>query len=75
MCIFIVMNFPSMDADSTSFADQVSKNQFSGEMVVTLLILIIIMITDRYIYKSKSFVESRDALSNLKVKQKKKKQN
>jgi len=60
MALYIIVFFPSMDADSASIIDQVSKNQFSGEMVITLTLMIIIMIIDRYIYKSKSFVEDKD---------------
>lgn len=67
MCIYIIIFYPSMDADSTTIVDQVSKNQFSGEMVITLLLQIIIMVIDRYIYKSKSFVESKDEIVRDKV--------
>ena len=57
MALYIILFFPSMDADKSNFIDQVSKNQFSGEMVIVLIIMMIIMIFDRYIYTSKSFVE------------------
>lgn len=59
MCIFILIFYPNMDADNSSLFDQVSKNQFSGPMVIILTIVIVIMVTDRYIYKSKSFVEAK----------------
>jgi amino acid permease len=60
MALYILLFFPNMDGDNTTILDQVSKNQFSGEMVITLLIMIGIMILDRYVYKSKSFVEYKD---------------
>jgi hypothetical protein len=61
MCIYIIIFYPNMDADkSTNIVNQLSKNQFSGEMVIALIFQIVIMIIDRYIYKSKSFVESRE---------------
>ena len=59
MCIFILLFYPSMDADSQNIVDQFNKNQFSGPMVIILTIMIIVMVIDRYIYKSKSFIESK----------------
>lgn len=63
MCFFIIIFFPSMNAEQTSFLDQVNKNQFSGEMLIILLCLIVVMITERIIYKNKQFREASQTQS------------
>lgn len=45
-----------MDADVTNISDVMTYNQFSGRMVIALFLQIIVMIIDRYLYKSKTFI-------------------
>ena len=49
-----------MDADVTITSDSLTYNQFSGQMVIALLLQIIIMIIDRYNYKSKTFISIQE---------------
>jgi hypothetical protein len=44
-----------MDADVTG-SDTLTYNQFSGQMVIALFMQILVMIIDRYLYKSKTFI-------------------
>ena len=57
MCIYILLKYPSMDAEHSSILSQVNRNQFSGHMVVVLATMIFLMIVERYIYKSKNFTQ------------------
>lgn len=46
-----------MSADITSnVTDAVQYNNFSGEMVIALFIQIAVIVIDRYLYKSKTFI-------------------
>jgi hypothetical protein len=45
-----------MDADVTNISDSLTYNQFSGQMVIALFLQISVMILDRYLYKSKTFI-------------------
>lgn len=56
-----------MDADVTNISESLTYNQFSGHMVIALFLQIVIMIIDRYLYKSKTFI-------SIQEKEKKKKQ-
>ena len=49
-----------MDADVANISDSMSYNQFSGQMVIALFLQIIVMIADRYLYKSKTFVSVKE---------------
>lgn len=49
-----------MDADVTITSDSLTYNQFSGQMVIALFLQIIIMIIDRYNYKSKTFISIQE---------------
>ena len=62
MCLFVIVQFPAMHAESDNILDQVDKNQFSGEMVTTLCVLITVMAWERYIYKTNrtTFKSSQD---------------
>ena len=57
MSLYILLQYPKMDAEHSSILSQVNRNQFSGHMVVVLAIMIFLMIVERYIYKSKNFTQ------------------
>ena len=56
LCLFLIFFYTKMDADVTVTSDSLTYNQFSGQMVIALFIQILIMIIDRYNYKSKTFI-------------------
>ena len=59
ICVYIVCYYPNMEADADeSIMTQVNKNQFSGQMVVVLTLVILLIIYDRYIYKTKRLENS-----------------
>lgn len=70
MCLYILIWYPNMAAEEETIIKQINKSQFSGYMVVVLAMMIIIMIIDRYIYKSRTFRQQdssdRSASSELK---------
>ena len=55
MGLFILVWYPDMTAEEDTIIKQINKSQFSGEMVAVLTGVIIIIIIDRYIYKSRTF--------------------
>lgn len=55
MCSYILFLYPEMEAEQSTLLYQVTRNQFSGNMVVVLATMILIMSYERYIYKSKTF--------------------
>jgi len=59
ICLFIIFFFTKMDADVTNVTESLTYNQFSGYMVIALFLQILIMILDRFLYKSKTFVDDR----------------
>lgn len=57
ICVFLIFFYTKMDADITNnMADAINYNQFSGQMVIALFLQILVMIIDRYLYKSKTFI-------------------
>jgi hypothetical protein len=56
ICIFLIFFYTKMDADVTNISESLTYNQFSGQMVIALFIQILVMIIDRYLYKSKTFI-------------------
>ena len=61
ICIYIVCYFPNMEADrDESFIEAVSRNQFSGQMVIVLTFCVLLIIYDRYIYKCKTAKSSHE---------------
>ena len=56
MGIYIFIFYPKMSAEQDSILSQINKSQFSGSMVLFLTCIIIMIIIDRYIYKSKTFI-------------------
>ncbi len=61
-----------MSADVTNATDAITYNQFSGQMVIALFIQILIMILDRYLYKSKTFISIAEKGLKKSAKDKKK---
>ena len=61
LCLFIILFYTQMEGSKTSFIEQVNENQFNGAMLLVLTGQIIIMILERFIYKSKTFVEKKKA--------------
>jgi hypothetical protein len=57
ICFYLIILYPKMEGRNQSILDQVNQNSFSGSMVVVLTIQIILMIVERFIYKSKKFIE------------------
>lgn len=51
-----------MDADVTNISESLTYNQFSGHMVIALFLQILVMILDRYLYKSKTFISVQDKM-------------
>jgi len=56
ICIYMIFFFTQMDADITNVTEAITYNSFSGQMVIALFLQILIMILDRYLYRSKTFV-------------------
>lgn len=56
ICLFLIFFFTKMDADFTNVTDAIQYNQFSGEMVIALFLQILVMIVDRYLYKSDTLI-------------------
>jgi hypothetical protein len=52
----MIFFYTKMDADVTNISDSLTYNQFSGQMVIALFLQISVMILDRYLYKSKTFI-------------------
>mmetsp|Transcript_16781 Transcript_16781/g.25855 ORF Transcript_16781/g.25855 Transcript_16781/m.25855 type:complete len:329 (+) Transcript_16781:7389-8375(+) len=66
LCVYIILLYPKMQHPSgknsenpVSILDMINSNSFDGTMLIVLLLQVIVMILDRYIYKSKSFVEKK----------------
>lgn len=53
--LYILIWYPDMTAEEDTIIKQINKSQFSGNMVAFLTLIIIIIIIDRYIYKSRTF--------------------
>ena len=62
ICLFMILFYTKMDADITNMSDSLTYNQFSGHMVVALFLQILVMIIDRYMYKSKTFISVQQEL-------------
>jgi len=60
ICLFIVIFFSKMDLSNNDILEQASSNSYSGYMVYILLTQLVIMVIDRFIYKSRSFTEVKD---------------
>ncbi len=60
ICLFLIFFYTKMDADVTITSDSLTYNQFSGQMVIALFLQIIILIIDRYNYKSKTFISIQE---------------
>jgi hypothetical protein len=60
ICLFIIFFYTTMIADVTNVAEAITYKQFSGQMVIALFLQIIVMILDRYLYKSKTFIQIED---------------
>lgn len=56
ICIYMIFFYTKMAADFTNFTDAITYNQFSGQMVIALFIQILVMILDRFLYKSRTFI-------------------
>ena len=56
ICLYLIFFYTKMDADVTNISDSLTYNQFSGQMVIALFLQILVMIIDRYMYKSKTFI-------------------
>ena len=56
ICLFLIFFYTKMDADVANISESMTYNQFSGQMVIALFLQIIVMIIDRYLYKSKTFI-------------------
>lgn len=53
MILYVILLFSPMSGSNTSTVSQeFSSNQFSGAMVVTMIIMICIMVVDRYLYST-----------------------
>lgn len=52
----MIFFYTKMDADVTTVSESLTYNQFSGQMVIALFLQILVMILDRYLYKSKTFI-------------------
>ena len=61
ICVFLIFFYTKMDADVTITSESLTYNQFSGQMVIALFLQIIVMIIDRYHYKSKTFISVQEA--------------
>ena len=68
--MFMIFFYTKMDADVTNISDQLTYNQFSGQMVIGLFLQILVMIIDRYLYKSKTFIQVQQIENARKGKQK-----
>ena len=66
ICIFMIFFYTKMDADVTSISDSLTYNQFSGQMVIALFLQILVMIIDRYLYKSKTFISVQENAADKK---------
>lgn len=60
ICLFLIFFYTKMSADVTNVTDAITYNQFSGQMVVALFTQILIMILDRFLYKSKTFISVQE---------------
>jgi hypothetical protein len=60
----MIFFYTKMDADVTNISDSLTYNQFSGQMVIALFLQISVMILDRYLYKSKTFIAVQDSAYN-----------
>lgn len=69
ICLFIVIFFSKMDASNTDILQQATNNSYSGNMVYILLIQLVIMVIDRFIYKSRSFTEVKNKTQKSKEQQ------
>ena len=65
ICIFLIFFYTKMDADVTNISDSMTYNQFSGQMVIALFLQIIVMIIDRYLYKSKTFIAVQEKKNHM----------
>jgi len=63
ICMFLIFQFTKMSADVTNASDAITYNQFSGEMVSALFLQILVMILDRFLYKSKTFISIEERTS------------
>ena len=54
--VFLIFKYTVMSADVTNSTDAITYNQFSGQMVIALFLQILIMLLDRFLYKSKTFI-------------------
>jgi hypothetical protein len=60
----MIFFYTKMDADVTNISDSLTYNQFSGQMVIALFLQISVMILDRYLYKSKTFIAVQESAYN-----------
>ena len=60
----MIFFYTKMDADVTITSESLTYNQFSGQMVIALFLQIIVMIIDRYHYKSKTFISVQEAAAS-----------
>ena len=62
MCIYIILFYNKLigTTGSLGIAEQINSNQFSGDMLVVLFIMIILMVIDRVFYATHMFLSKQD---------------
>lgn len=61
MVLYILIFFSNLTGEGGSIVEQVEHASFSGPMVAALITQILIMVVDRFIHKSRSFVYENQA--------------
>ena len=62
LCVYIIFFYTDMQGSSVSVAEQLETNQFSGQMVLVLFLLILMMLVDRIVYSTYSFKQPEENL-------------
>lgn len=57
---YILVFYTLLDKSGKTIFDQVDSNLYNSSMLYMLTIQLVFMIVDRYIYKSKSFVDQEE---------------
>lgn len=62
---YVLVFYTLLDKSGKTIFDQVDSNNYNSSMLYMLTIQLVFMIVDRYIYKSKSFVDKEDMVLKI----------